>query len=63
MAPFEDLRAEEQNGTNVTIVKAALQLLGEDCGATRPPSAWPPTDAQADRLRKQLAAWRLARRT
>ncbi|TMH71143.1 MAG: dihydrodipicolinate synthase family protein [Betaproteobacteria bacterium] len=57
MAPFEELRAEEQNGTNVTVVKAALQLIGEDCGATRPPSAWPLTEAQQQRLRKVLAAW------
>ncbi len=27
MAGFEELRAEEQNGTNVTVVKAALQLM------------------------------------
>ena len=38
---FEDVRAEELNGTNVTGVKAALQLIGNDCGPTRPPSAWP----------------------
>ena len=57
MAPFEELRAEEQNGTNVTIVKAALQAIGEDCGATRPPSAWPPSGAQLERLRQVLAAW------
>lgn len=45
---FEELRSQENNGTNVTVVKAALQLLGHDCGATRPPSAWPLTkDAQA----------------
>jgi 4-hydroxy-tetrahydrodipicolinate synthase len=57
MAGFEDLRAEEQNGTNVTVVKAALQLLGEDCGAARPPSAWPLTETQMTNLKKQLAAW------
>ena len=59
MAPFEELRAEEQNGTNVTVVKAALQLMGEDCGATRAPSAWPLGEAQHARLRAQLAAWNL----
>jgi 4-hydroxy-tetrahydrodipicolinate synthase len=59
MAGFEELRAEEQNGTNVTVVKAALQLLGDDCGATRPPSAWPLTEIQQEKLRKQLAAWGL----
>ena len=46
MSGFEDLRSEEQNGTNVTVVKAALQMLGRDCGATRPPSAWPLTEIQ-----------------
>ena len=46
----EEVRAEEMNGTNVTGVKAALKLLGDDCGATRPPSAWPLTDKQHDKL-------------
>jgi len=59
MAGFEELRAEEQNGTNVTVVKAALQLLGEDCGATRPPSAWPLTEHQVTKLKKQLDSWGL----
>ncbi|HEY3074365.1 MAG TPA: dihydrodipicolinate synthase family protein [Burkholderiales bacterium] len=59
MVPFEELRAEEQNGTNVTVVKAALQLIGDDCGATRPPSAWPLTETQLQKLRKVLTAWGL----
>lgn len=46
MRAFEDIRAEEMNGTNVTGVKAALQAMGRDCGPTRAPSAWPLTDAQ-----------------
>ncbi|MBM1817727.1 dihydrodipicolinate synthase family protein [Pseudosulfitobacter pseudonitzschiae] len=46
MRVFEDIRAEEQNGTNVTGVKAALMAIGQDCGPTRPPSAWPLTDRQ-----------------
>jgi 4-hydroxy-tetrahydrodipicolinate synthase len=50
MSAFEEVRAEEMNGTNVTGVKAALKLLGDDCGATRPPSAWPLTDAQHAKL-------------
>ena len=57
MAPFEDIRAEEQNGTNVTAVKTALQLMGIDCGPTRPPSAWPLTDGQMGRLKTLLASW------
>ena len=54
MSRFEEIRAEEQNGTNVTAVKAALQLMGEDCGPTRPPSAWPLTDEAVARLRTLL---------
>tara|TARA_R110000868_G_scaffold243100_2_gene498933 strand:- start:43561 stop:44472 length:912 start_codon:yes stop_codon:yes gene_type:complete len=50
MRAFEDVRAEEMNGTNVTGVKSALKLLGNDCGATRPPSAWPLTDTQHEKL-------------
>jgi 4-hydroxy-tetrahydrodipicolinate synthase len=59
MSGFEQIRAEEQNGTNVTAVKAALQLMGDDCGPTRPPSAWPLTDKQAATLRQLLASWSL----
>ncbi|MDR7126375.1 dihydrodipicolinate synthase family protein [Pseudotabrizicola sp. 4114] len=46
MKAFEDVRAEELNGTNVTGVKAALQAVGIDCGGTRAPSAWPLTAPQ-----------------
>jgi 4-hydroxy-tetrahydrodipicolinate synthase len=59
MAGFEEIRAEEQNGTNVTGVKAALQLLGEDCGPARPPSAWPLTELQMNKLLVRLQAWGL----
>lgn len=54
MKAFEDIRAEELNGTNVTGVKAALQALGTDCGPTRPPSAWPLTEAQQAKLQAFL---------
>lgn len=50
MRVFEDIRAEEMGGTNVTGVKSALALMGEDCGPTRSPSAWPLTPGQAARL-------------
>lgn len=50
MTAFEDIRAEEMNGTNVTGVKAALLAQGLDCGPTRPPSAWPLTPAQQAKL-------------
>jgi 4-hydroxy-tetrahydrodipicolinate synthase len=51
---FEELRSQENNGTNVTVVKAALQIVGPDCGATRPPSAWPLTETAQAELRKLL---------
>ncbi len=50
MKPFEDVRAEELNGTNVTGVKAALQAIGQNCGATRAPSAWPLTASQQQQM-------------
>lgn len=50
MRLFEDIRAEEMGGTNVTGVKTALGLQGHDCGAVRPPGAWPLTASQRDRL-------------
>ena len=54
MRTFEDIRAEEQNGANVTGVKAALLAQGFDCGPTRPPSAWPLTSHQNDQLKQFL---------
>jgi len=59
MAEFEQIRAEEQNGTNVTAVKAALRLMGNDCGPARPPSAWPLTDRQEAALHRLMVAWNL----
>jgi 4-hydroxy-tetrahydrodipicolinate synthase len=60
MAGFEELRAEEGNGTNVSVVKAALALLGDDCGPVRPPAAWPLSAGQQRRLAELLAEWGLA---
>lgn len=59
MRDFEELRAEENNGTNVSVVKAALRIMGDDCGATRPPSAWPLTPAAQDRLAALLDSGKL----
>jgi 4-hydroxy-tetrahydrodipicolinate synthase len=57
MSAFEALRAEERNGANVSVVKAALKLLGQDCGSPRVPAAWPLT-AEADRrLSTLLSEW------
>ena len=55
MKAFEEVRAEEMNGTNVTGVKAALLALGRDCGPTRPPSAWPLTASQKAKLDSFIA--------
>ncbi|AQZ54537.1 dihydrodipicolinate synthase family protein [Martelella mediterranea] len=54
MKAFEDVRAEEMNGTNVTGVKAALQAIGKDCGSTRAPSAWPLTAGQQAQMESFL---------
>jgi 4-hydroxy-tetrahydrodipicolinate synthase len=59
MGAFEELRAQEGNGTNVTVVKSALQMLGNDCGHVRPPGAWPLTERQSAELRRNLIAWGL----
>jgi 4-hydroxy-tetrahydrodipicolinate synthase len=59
MLAFEEIRAEEQNGTNVTAVKAALAAIGHDCGPTRPPSAWPLTQTQQATMTRMLAEWGL----
>lgn len=56
MKAFEDIRAAEMNGTNVTGVKAALLAQGLDCGATRAPSAWPLTPFQQAQLDAFMAA-------
>jgi len=61
MLPFENLRAQENNGANVTVVKAALQLMGNDCGATRAPSAWPLSNSQQKQLHTLMAGWNLVR--
>jgi 4-hydroxy-tetrahydrodipicolinate synthase len=37
-------------------VKTALRLLGIDCGAARPPAAWPLNDNQTARIAEILKA-------
>jgi 4-hydroxy-tetrahydrodipicolinate synthase len=59
MNSFEELRAQEGNGTNVTVVKSALQLMGHDCGHVRPPGAWPLAQRQTNELRHLLGEWAL----
>ena len=38
------------------MVKAALIAMGLDCGPTRPPSAWPLTQGQQERLEAFVSA-------
>ena len=47
------------NGTNVSVVKAALRLMGQDCGHVRPPGAWPLTERHETELRHRLGEWGL----
>lgn len=58
---FEELRAQEQNGANVSVVKAALALAGQDVGPARPPACWPIAPDAAARLRRLLADWGVLR--
>ena len=51
MHVFEDIRAAEQGGANVSGVKCALAMLSNDCGAARPPAAWPLGDDQQTTLK------------
>ncbi|WP_439121901.1 dihydrodipicolinate synthase family protein [Marivita sp.] len=51
MRVFEDIRADEMGGTNVTGVKSALKMQGLDCGDVRPPGAWPLTLTQHAKLK------------
>lgn len=60
MTAFETLRAEERNGANVSVVKAALRLLGQDCGAPRAPAAWPLTEHAQSKLERLMAHWNAA---
>ncbi|MBO1075221.1 dihydrodipicolinate synthase family protein [Roseomonas marmotae] len=57
--PFEALRSEEQNGANVSVVKAALTLSGVDVGPARPPAAWPLAPESARALEGLLREWGL----
>jgi len=61
LAPFAALRAEEQGGAEVAVLKAALALISEPVGAARPPAAWPLPPGSAAGLRALLAAWGLGR--
>lgn len=59
MRAFEDIRADEMGGTNVSGVKSALIAQGLDCGPARAPGAWPLTRTQSARLTRFLTDNRL----
>jgi 4-hydroxy-tetrahydrodipicolinate synthase len=59
IAPFEALRAQEEAGANVSVVKAALRLIGHDVGPARPPAAWPLAPPAEQELQQLLAQWDL----
>jgi 4-hydroxy-tetrahydrodipicolinate synthase len=59
VAPFEALRARHANGANVTVVKAALELLGWRVGPVRPPGLPALDRGDRDALREILARWGL----
>jgi 4-hydroxy-tetrahydrodipicolinate synthase len=42
----------------VTVVKTALQLMGNDCGAVRAPGAWPLRKEAVEQLQELLNTWR-----
>ena len=57
MSAFEALRAKERNGSNVSVVKAALKLIGIDCGAARPPATWPLPETDQQALAGLVSSW------
>lgn len=59
IAGFEMLRAKFNNGANVTVVKEALMLLGEDVGPVRLPGVPELDDANRKLLEQILKSWEL----
>lgn len=57
LEPFERLRAMEGNGANVSVVKAALTLQGNDVGHARPPAAWPLGEETRQSIGSILQSW------
>lgn len=56
--PFEALRARKGSGLNVSVVKAAMEMVGMPAGGVRPPSA--PLEPQEEaELRQILQRWGL----
>jgi 4-hydroxy-tetrahydrodipicolinate synthase len=59
IAPFETMRTRYNNGANVTVVKAALQLLGFAVGSVRIPGYPQLNPEETATLRAILREWKL----
>lgn len=57
IAEFETLRTRHGNGANVTVVKAAMTLRGQDVGPPRLPNLPRLDEADAQRLAQVLQSW------
>lgn len=60
IADFEDMRTLEQNGANVTVVKEAMRLSGQDVGYVRSPGVERLDKPQVERLANILKEWKVA---
>jgi 4-hydroxy-tetrahydrodipicolinate synthase len=61
IAQFEAMRARESNGTNVTVVKEAMRLLGLPVGPARPPGRPELSESAKSELAAILKSWGLMR--
>lgn len=61
IALFEELRTRFNNGANVTVVKQAMELLGEQVGETRLPGLPRLGAADHERLQRLIGDWGIAR--
>ncbi|GAK07982.1 dihydrodipicolinate synthase family protein [Geomicrobium sp. JCM 19038] len=56
--PFEDLRAQYNQGNNVVVIKEAMEMLGQNAGVTRAPVD-ALSDADKALVRELLHSWNL----
>ena len=57
IAPFETMRAKYGNGSNVTVVKEAMELLGFEVGPVRLPGLPALNAAERTELRRVMTSW------
>lgn len=57
IAGFEAMRARQANGMNVTVVKAAMRMVGQDVGPVRPPATPSLSPAETEELAAMLRRW------